>query len=120
MPVSAPHHTFLHTITCTIPTAVPRTNGRTGAFAILLLYPLPVVAAISFADNGSNARDRKVSMLMGKVFLPSDAPWLGEFERELTGFPGGRYDDQVDSTTQALEFLGTKGASAAIWAALAR
>jgi phage terminase large subunit-like protein len=81
---------------------------------------LPVVAAISFADNGGNARDRKVSMLMGKVFLPSDAPWLGEFERELTGFPGGMYDDQVDSTTQALEFLGTKGASAAIWAALAR
>jgi predicted phage terminase large subunit-like protein len=56
----------------------------------------------------------------GKVFLPSEAPWLDEYERELTGFPGGKYDDQVDSTTQALEFLGTKGSAAAIWEALGR
>jgi phage terminase large subunit-like protein len=40
--------------------------------------------------------------------------------REITGFPGGKYDDQVDSTTQALEFLGTKGSSAAMWEALGR
>jgi predicted phage terminase large subunit-like protein len=56
----------------------------------------------------------------GKVFLPSEAPYLDEYERELTGFPGGKYDDQVDSTTQALEFLGTKGSAAALWEALGR
>jgi phage terminase large subunit-like protein len=27
---------------------------------------------------------------------------------EITAFPGCRYDDQVDSTSQALEFLETK------------
>jgi predicted phage terminase large subunit-like protein len=52
------------------------------------------------------------------VFLPSEAPWLDEYARELTGFPGGKYDDQVDSTTQALEFLGTKGSDTAMWIAL--
>jgi predicted phage terminase large subunit-like protein len=38
----------------------------------------------------------------GQVFLPTVAPWLADFVSELTGFPGAKYDDQVDSTTQAL------------------
>ncbi len=31
------------------------------------------------------------------MWLPKDASWLAEFEAELLGFPGTRYDDQVDS-----------------------
>jgi predicted phage terminase large subunit-like protein len=38
----------------------------------------------------------------GHVFLPQQAPWLADYVAELTGFPGSKYDDQVDSTTQAL------------------
>ena len=38
----------------------------------------------------------------GRVALPSNALWLKEYVRELTSFPGSKYDDQVDSTTQAL------------------
>jgi predicted phage terminase large subunit-like protein len=41
----------------------------------------------------------------GRVLLPRSAPWLAEYTRELTAFPGARYDDQVDSTTQALQYL---------------
>jgi predicted phage terminase large subunit-like protein len=41
----------------------------------------------------------------GLVFLPRHASWLSEYVTELTGFPGSRYDDQVDSTTQALSHL---------------
>ena len=43
-----------------------------------------------------------------KVHLSRQASWLDEYVREITGFPGGKYDDQVDSTTQALEFLANK------------
>ncbi len=43
----------------------------------------------------------------GRVLLPREAPWLAEFVNELTGFPGSRYADQVDSTTQALDYLQT-------------
>jgi predicted phage terminase large subunit-like protein len=39
----------------------------------------------------------------GRVRLPSSAPWLDDYLRELTTFPGSKYDDQVDSTTQALD-----------------
>jgi predicted phage terminase large subunit-like protein len=38
----------------------------------------------------------------GLVHLPERAPWLAEFEAELFAFPNARYDDQVDSASQAL------------------
>jgi predicted phage terminase large subunit-like protein len=41
----------------------------------------------------------------GRVCLPRHAPWLAEYVVELTAFPGTKYCDQVDSTTQALQFI---------------
>lgn len=43
----------------------------------------------------------------GNVHLPEPhiAPWIGEFIDEHTSFPYGQKDDQVDSTTQALNRL---------------
>jgi predicted phage terminase large subunit-like protein len=38
----------------------------------------------------------------GFVHLPREAPWLADYLHELTVFPNGRHDDQVDSTSQAL------------------
>ena len=42
----------------------------------------------------------------GQVYLPKTAPWLGEFVEELLAFPGSRHDDQVDSVTQFLRWIG--------------
>jgi predicted phage terminase large subunit-like protein len=42
----------------------------------------------------------------GVVHFPEDAPWLDELMAELLGFPGVRHDDQVDSISQALAFIG--------------
>jgi len=53
----------------------------------------------------------------GKVLLPRDTPWLSDYKRELTSFPGSKFDDQVDSTTQALEHLKTHR-DLEIWAKL--
>ena len=41
----------------------------------------------------------------GLVFLPRTASWLPDFIHELTGFPGTRHDDQVDFTTQFLDYI---------------
>jgi predicted phage terminase large subunit-like protein len=38
----------------------------------------------------------------GFVHLPREAHWLADYLHELVTFPRGRYDDQVDSTAQAL------------------
>jgi predicted phage terminase large subunit-like protein len=50
----------------------------------------------------------------GRVLLPSSASWLDEYIRELTAFPGSKYDDQVDSTSQALEHM-KQNRGLAIW-----
>jgi predicted phage terminase large subunit-like protein len=37
-----------------------------------------------------------------QVYLPERASWLVELEGELFAFPGSKYDDQIDSISQAL------------------
>ena len=41
----------------------------------------------------------------GFVFLPDKAEWLGEYLHEMTSFPKGKFDDQCDSTSQALDSI---------------
>jgi hypothetical protein len=41
----------------------------------------------------------------GFVHIPEQAPWLSQYLHELTVFPNGKYDDQVDSTSQALAWF---------------
>ena len=40
----------------------------------------------------------------GSVFLPTAAGWLSTFKREMTTFPNGRFDDQIDSVSQYLNW----------------
>jgi predicted phage terminase large subunit-like protein len=44
----------------------------------------------------------------GQVHVPHDAPWLAGWLEELLAFPNGRHDDQVDSTSQALDYLSAR------------
>ncbi len=44
----------------------------------------------------------------GQVFLPKDAPWLGDLLNELLAFPKGKYDDQVDSVSQFLNWMSAR------------
>ena len=41
----------------------------------------------------------------GLVFLPAVAEWLEAYLHEMTTFPAGKHDDQVDSTAQALHWI---------------
>jgi predicted phage terminase large subunit-like protein len=40
----------------------------------------------------------------GMVYLPEKAPWLEPYLHELVTFPRGKFDDQADSTSQALDW----------------
>lgn len=44
----------------------------------------------------------------GRVHLPTTGPWRVAYLAELTGFPGTRHDDQVDSTSQFLNWAEEK------------
>src|SRR5262249_9530442 len=41
----------------------------------------------------------------GFVYIPERAPWLAEYLHEMTVFPNGKHDDQVDSTAQFLDWF---------------
>jgi predicted phage terminase large subunit-like protein len=41
----------------------------------------------------------------GFVYLPTEAAWVPAYLHELTVFPRGKHDDQVDSTSQFLEWF---------------
>lgn len=62
----------------------------------------------------------------GFVWVPADATWVESYLHELVVFPNGRNDDQVDSTSQALEYFTRwdEGRGLALWmkdqAAIAR
>jgi predicted phage terminase large subunit-like protein len=71
-------------------------------------FAVPVIAI----DPGNVSKlDRLVAVSSlyeaGQVFLPEQAPWLMDYESELFGFPLTSEDDQVDSTSQALNWLFT-------------
>jgi predicted phage terminase large subunit-like protein len=54
----------------------------------------------------------------GFVHLPKEAAWLAEYLHELTAFPRGRHDDQVDSTAQMLDWFkrgSVPSSDAGIW-----
>ena len=44
----------------------------------------------------------------GEIFLPQNADWLMDFLDELLRFPQARFDDQVDSVTQYLNWHRTR------------
>ena len=41
----------------------------------------------------------------GMLYLPEKADWLDDYIKELTMFPNGKHDDQVDSTSQAIDWI---------------
>ena len=43
-----------------------------------------------------------------QVYLPREAPWLDEFRKEIMAFPESRFDDQVDSLSQLLWWVGER------------
>lgn len=56
-------------------------------------------------DKIARMQARSVMFETGKVFLPRRASWLAVYLEELLGFPNRAHDDQVDSTSQALDWV---------------
>jgi predicted phage terminase large subunit-like protein len=69
----------------------------------LVAEGLSVVRGIKPADDKiMRLHAQTATIENGFVHLPTSAPWLADFLHELTVFPNGRHDDQVDSTAQAI------------------
>lgn len=53
-------------------------------------------------DKAMRMHAQRASIENDFVYLPEEAHGLPEYIHELTTFPRGKFDDQVDSTSQAL------------------
>lgn len=58
-------------------------------------------------EGGKESRAYAIQPLVeaGNVYLLDGAPWLDDFITELSLFPNGSKDDQVDSLSQALNYM---------------
>ncbi len=67
---------------------------------------LPVIGIDPTPDGDKLVRFTTTTPLIeaGRVWLPENAAWLPDYESELTHFPNGAYDDQVDMTSQYLRW----------------
>jgi predicted phage terminase large subunit-like protein len=82
-----------------------RASGQSLLQELKSATTLPVLAVKVDSDKLSRAQAVTPLIEAGKVFLPESAPWLADYIDELATFPTGNYDDAVDSTTQALNYL---------------
>jgi predicted phage terminase large subunit-like protein len=64
--------------------------------------PIRPIAIKPEGDKVVRLEGQSARIEAGHVLLPESAPWLGDFLDEILAFPGGRFDDQVDSFSQFL------------------
>lgn len=67
-------------------------------------YQMPVIAILPEQDKASRMMAQTAVIESGLVFIPESAPWLTAFLHELSCFPNGKRDDQVDSVSQFLNW----------------
>ena len=66
---------------------------------------LPVIGQHSTDNKETRVSRHEGRFEAGRILLPTEAPWLADFENELLAFPSGRYDDQVDAVMLCLDWL---------------
>lgn len=73
---------------------------------------LPIIAVPVDSDKNTRAHAVTPTVEAGNVYLPESAPWLQDYIDEHAVFPNGSHDDEVDSTTQFLNYVRRKGEAA--------
>jgi predicted phage terminase large subunit-like protein len=66
---------------------------------------------VEIVPDGSSKEARLLNHMRlirrGQIWLANSEPWHDEFINELVAFPAGPFDDQVDATTQYLDWITT-------------
>jgi predicted phage terminase large subunit-like protein len=71
-------------------------------------------------DKIMRMNNQTALMEAGRVHVPNQAHWLEDYLHELAVFPNGKHDDQVDSTSQALDWIGATPVKGAAYLEIAR
>jgi len=76
-----------------------------GGFALLDIPGMPTVPITPKGDKEERAGSVCWMVNHGNVALPVSAPWLHDFEDELSNFPLTNFKDQVDAFVHGLSFV---------------
>jgi predicted phage terminase large subunit-like protein len=89
------------------PHAILVENKSSGQSAIqeLRRSTLPVIAIDVDTDKTARARAAAPKAESGKIWIMRDASWARLYLDELCNFPKSEFNDQVDSTTQLLNWI---------------
>jgi predicted phage terminase large subunit-like protein len=68
-------------------------------------HKIPVVPIRPEGDKVMRMDAQTAKIEAGAVHVPRQAPWLDDLRSELLAFPHGLHDDQVDSISQALNWM---------------
>lgn len=66
---------------------------------------LPILPLVPERDKVTRALSVAARYEAGTVYHLAHAPWIGEWEEELVGFPNAPHDDQVDTASYAADLL---------------
>ncbi len=80
-------------------------SGQSVVQELLRATDLPIKPIRPIGSKEDRAATASGLFEAGRIRCPARARWLADFTEELTMFPNGRHDDQIDSMTQALNFL---------------
>jgi predicted phage terminase large subunit-like protein len=92
------------------PSAILIEKAANGHALISMMKPKHRKRIHEIAPKGSKtARLRRNidTILSRRILLPEDAPWCDDFVAEFVKFPRGDFTDQVDATTQFLDWIRT-------------
>jgi predicted phage terminase large subunit-like protein len=77
----------------------------TGLIQTMRREGIPVVAVQRNKDKISRAYDAAPFIESGNVLFPHDVPWLSDMLAEVSAFPAGAHDDQLDPMFDAIALV---------------
>ena len=77
----------------------------TGLIQTLRREGIPVLPIQRAKDKITRGYDAAPFIESGNVSVPHDAPWLSDFMTEMSAFPNGAHDDQLDPMFDAVELV---------------
>jgi predicted phage terminase large subunit-like protein len=83
-------------------------GSGTSLYQDLYEQNIPAMAIKPEGDKVMRMSAQTAKIEAGAVHLPRHAPWLDDLRTELLAFPQGVHDDQVDSISQALNWMSSR------------
>jgi predicted phage terminase large subunit-like protein len=84
---------------------IEEAGSGTSLLQELRVRSIPAIPIRPKDDKIMRMSEQCAKIEAGAVYLPRNAPWLGDLKAEVLAFPHGLHDDQVDSISQALKWL---------------